>query len=284
MNTVEIEKKLTGSTIEYITVPVEENVRLNIIRFTPENPELEVPAVMVTGLGTIIESFQKLIAYLTKRVPLIYIETREKSSSQIEGNTSFGIETQSLDVVNVIDYFKLDEKGYFLIGYSLGATIIAHSYSKLKNKPAGIIFLDPTPVFRYPKWSLFLIKNFGSRFYTVTKPIAKWYLTHFYINKKEDPEMAVISSQVLDNADPKKFRQAILDIAGYEVWNSLGTINCRTMVVGTSKDGFHNQEEVVRMTQMLANSEFFDLETNLRLHSTEMGEIALRFFQNLSGE
>ena len=94
--------------------------------------------------------------------------------------------------------------------------------------------------------------------------------------------MAVISSQALDNADPKKLRQAILDIAGYEVWDRLEAIKCRTLIVATSKDGFHNQDEIGRMMQMLKDSEFIDLETNLRLHSIEMGEIAFRFIQKLS--
>lgn len=281
MTTFEVEKNISGATCETITIAVEENVRLNVFRLTPENPESKTPVVMVTGLGTIFESFQKVISYLTKRVPLIYIETREKRSSQIEGNTSFGVEIQSVDLVKIIDFLKFDENGYFLLGYSYGAAIIAHSYSLLRNKPAGIIFLDPTPAFRYPKWSLFLIRNFGSRLYFIIKPVAKWYLGNFYINKKEDHEMAVISSQVLDYADPRKLRQAILDIAGYEVWDSLEAINCRTLVVGTSKDGFHNLAEVERMMQMLANSEFLDIETNLRSHSIEMGEIALRFFQKL---
>jgi pimeloyl-ACP methyl ester carboxylesterase len=239
---------------------------------------------MVTGLGTIFESFQGVIFYLAKRMPLIYIETREKRSSQIEGTTSFTIETQSRDIVNVVEYFNLYQNGYFLMGYSLGATILAHGYTYLQKKPEGMILLDPTPVFRYPKWSLLLIRNFGSDLYFILKPIAKWYLRNFYINKKEDPEMAVISSQALDNADPKKLRQSILDIAGYEVWDRLEAINCRTLMAAASKDGFHNQDEIGRMMQRLPDAEFIDLETNLRLHSHEMGKMALRFIRKLSGK
>lgn len=281
MNTVEIEKKITGATKESITVPIEENVRLNVIRFTPEKPESDVPIIMITGLGTIIESFHKVISFLAQRTTLLFVETREKKSSYIEGKRSFGIETQSLDLAKIIDYLKLGGNVYFLLGYSYGATIVAHSYSFLVNKPAGIIFLEPTPVFHYPKWSLILIKYSGSRMYSIIKPFAKWYLGHFYINKKEDNEMAVISSKSLDNADPKKLRRAILDIAGYEVWDRLEIIDCKTLVVGTSKDGLHNKQEVERMVQMLGNAEYLDLETNLRTHSIEMGEIAYRFFQKI---
>ena len=91
--------------------------------------------------------------------------------------------------------------------------------------------------------------------------------------------MAVISSKSLDNADPHKLRNTILDVAGYEVWNNLNFIDCRTLVVGTSKDGLHIKHEVEKMTKMLKNAKYHDMETNLRTHSGEMGKIAFSFFQ-----
>ena len=162
-----------------------------------------------------MESFQEMISYLAAQMPLIFIETREKRSSQIEGETSFSIETQSQDLNRIIDYFRFESNAYFLMGYSYGATIVAHSYHIIENKPAGIILLEPSPEFHYPKWSLVVIKYFGCTLYFILKPFTKWYLGHFYINQKEDKQMAIISSKSLDNADPQKLRRAILDIARY---------------------------------------------------------------------
>ena len=280
MNNDKNEIKIEGTLKESFLVPVNENVILHIIRFLPEKPEVNIPVIMVTGLATLIDSFYEMLSFLARHIPIIYVETREKRSSRINAKVSFGIEAQGHDLAVIMEYFELKEKEYFMLGYSYGATIIAAAYKYCGHKPEGIIFLEPTPVFHYPKWSLLLIRSFGSRLYSILKPIGKWYLRNFYINKKEDEEMAAISSKSLDNADPHKLRNAILDIAGYEVWNNLNFIDCRTLVVGTSKDGLHIKYEVERMTKMLKNAKYLDLETNLRTHSREMGKIAFSFFQN----
>lgn len=280
MKTVENEINIEGTTNKSIFVAIDENVALKVIHFTPEKPEINKTVIMVTGLVTLIESFYNMLSFLARRVPLIYVETREKNSSRINGKVSYGVDTQSYDLATIVSYFELKEKDYFMIGYSYGATIIANSYNYLKQKPGGMIFLEPTPVFRYPKWGLLLIRHFGSSLYSILKPFAKWYLVHFYINKNEDNEMAVISSKSLDNANPGKLRKVILDIAGYEVWDKLDFIDCNVLVIGTSKDGLHIKHEVERMMKMLKNAKFLDLETNLRTHSKEMGEIAFNFFRS----
>lgn len=94
--------------------------------------------------------------------------------------------------------------------------------------------------------------------------------------------MAVISSNSLDNADPKKLKKAILGIAGYEVWDKLKFIDCPVLVVGTSKDGLHKKYETTRMINSIKNCKFIDLETNLRTHSAEMGMIVKEYIKNLN--
>ena len=280
MKNAENEVTIEGTKKKSVFIPVDKNVTLKIIHFTPEKPKTTMPVIMVTGLATLMISFSEVVSFLAQHIPIIYVETREKKSSQIKGKVSYGIETQGHDLATIVNYFKLEEKEYFMLGYSYGATIIADSYRYIANKPKGIIFLEPTPVFHYPRWSLLLVKYLGSQLYFILKPIAKWYLGNFQINKKEDNEMAVITSQSLDNANPYKLKRVILDIAKYEVWEILKFIDCQTLVVGTSKDRLHIKSEVERMLKMLKNAKYLDLQTNLRSHSKEMGEIALSFFQS----
>ncbi len=278
MNFEEIEMDTTGLSLENLSINVAENVYLKVIHIYPDEPRFNVPMIFIPGLATTFKSFQKVITFLAKHIPLFYIETREKRSSRIEGKVSFGIEVQSIDLKKIIEYFDFKDNEYFVMGFSYGASIVAHSYKDLKNKPAGIIFIEPTPEFHYPKWSLIWIRFSGARLYNLTKPFAKWYIRNFHVNKKEDKEMAEISSKALDNADPKKLSQTVLDIAHYKVWDQLPNINCKSLVVGTSKDGFHNKDEILRMNKMIKDSEFLDLETNYRTHSQEMGETAINFF------
>jgi hypothetical protein len=133
--------------------------------------------------------------------------------------------------------------------------------------------MEPTPVFHYPSWSIFIIRWLGLPLYRILIPLAKWCLTNFHIDKKEDNEMAVISYRALDHADPKKLRNSILAIADYQVWDRLVHVDGPVMVVGTSKDHLHNRVETDRMVSLLKDCTYIDLETNLRTHSAEMGEV-----------
>lgn len=257
---------------------VSNDVSLRIIHFKPEMDSIYPPLVMVVGLATVIESFHFIIEELTKDFEIYYVETREKSSSQINGKVSFDMETVAGDIIETINLLGLTNNGYVLFGYSFSATVIIESYSRLKVKPASLLLLSPTPSFYYPSWSLLLIRM-AVPLYGVLKPTAKWYLRNFTINIKEDKDMYRYSSLALDNADPRKLRDAILAIAGYTVWNKLDIIDCATLIVDTSRDGIHRHEDIMRMKNAIKNCTYVDLETNNRTHGNELGPV-IRHFLN----
>ena len=261
-------------------IQIDAQVSLRIIGFTPVTDSGNLPIVMVTGLVTQIDSFRNVLADLSKTHPIYYLETREKKSSQINGAVSYDMETMGKDVARIVHTLGLENDRYVFMGYSFGAAVVADGFRYLKSRPLCILFLEPTPVFHYPPWSLFLIRWFGLTFFSVLKSFGIWYLGKFHINKKEDIEMAVISTRSINNADSRKIRNAILAIAGYQVWDRLNEIKCPSLVVGTSKDGLHIEKEVMQMVDMLG-SRFIDLETNKRTHSEEMAQITIDYIRDV---
>lgn len=257
---------------------VANDVSLRIIHFKPGVDSVYPPLVMIVGLATVIESFQFIVGELTKDFEIYYVETREKSSSQINGKVSFDIETVASDVIETINLLGLPNDGYVLFGYSFSATVIVESYSRLKVKPSSLLLLSPTPSFYYPSWSLPLIRM-AVPLYWVLKPTAKWYLRNFTINVKEDKDMYRFTSLALDRADPRKLRDAILGIAGYAVWDKLNTLDCATLIVDTSRDGIHRHEDIVRMKNAIKNCTYVDLETNNRTHGNALGPVIRNFLK-----
>jgi pimeloyl-ACP methyl ester carboxylesterase len=253
-------------------IKVNENVSLNVVSFSPANNSNYCPIVMLGGLATLIESFRPLLGELTKDCEVHYIETREKSSSQISGKAKFDIETVGLDIVSIIQTLELKENNYMLFGYSFGATVIIDSYCHLESKPQCMLLLSPTPTFNYPAWSLPIIR-LAVPLYPLLKPTAKWYLRNFQINRKEDNEMYLISSRALDKADPQKLKSTILSVVNYIVWERLKLIQCPTLIVATSKDGLHVHEDIKRMENFIKKSDYIDLENNKRSHSAELAII-----------
>ena len=259
---------------------LDDQVSLRVISFEPSTASHNIPIVMVVGLSTMIESFRDILVELTKDFPVHYIETREKKSAKIKGRISFDVQAFGMDVVKIVSMLGVEANNYVLMGYSLGATAIADCHEYIESKPKCLLLMEPTPAFHYPKWSLRLIR-FAVPLYFILKPAAKWYLRRFRINTKEDMEMYLISSRALDNADPLKLKNTILAIAGYSVWQRLETIECPALIVATSKDGLHDHEDIIRMTNGIKYAKYLDLETNKRTHDAEMAIVIRNYVNNL---
>jgi pimeloyl-ACP methyl ester carboxylesterase len=260
-------------------VQVDEKVKLRVVSYNPAFSTANIPIVFIGGLATIMESFGDIIRDLTRDFPFHYIETRERSSSQISGDVNFDIASSARDIDSVVQALELENGKYLFLAYSLGGSIVAESYHFLKSKPRQIIFFEPTPVFHYPKWSIKLMKFSIGFNLSGLRPIAKWYIRNFVIDKRADYEMVVISSRALDNADPYKLRKTILAIADYTVWDKLVSIECPVLIIAASKDTMHVKKEIDRMVTQIKNSTYYDMETNKRSHSVEAAQVIRRFLK-----
>lgn len=260
----------------------DEFVSLRVIHFKPVTLSPYPPIIMVVGLATLIESFRGIIYGLSRDFEIYYVETREKSSSHLSKKAKFDIETVAADLKTVIKLLRLSVNQYVLFGYSYSAAIMVEAYRDLESKPLCLLLLSPTPSFYYPRWSLALIRV-AVPFYGIIKPIAKWYLGSFVINRKEDNDMYLFTSTALDRADPWKLKNAILAIAGFTVWDKLESIDCPTLIVDTSRDGIHLHADIVRMTNSIKGSTYIDLQYSKRTHGGELSIVIKDYLNNLKG-
>lgn len=260
---------------------VNEAVAIRVFTFEPAIDTKSIPIVLVPGLATVIESFHGVLKGVSKNNPVLYIETREKSSSRLSGQVTFNMESLSDDVLSVIHTSGFEENNYVLAGYSLGATAIVDCYQKLLKKPICVILIEPTPVFRLPIWSPILL-YLAVPLYGILKPFAKWYLRNFKINVKDDHEILQITYRALDQADPHKLKNTLLSISGYTSWNRIATVDCPVLVVATSKDTMHEHSDIEKMAGMFVKSEYTDMENNTRTHSEEMAAVILEYVKKIS--
>ena len=69
-----------------------------------------------------------------------------------------------------------------------------------------------------------------------------------------------ISARAIDSANPYKLRSTILAISDYEVWEHLSAIETSTLLVCASKDKFHRHEDLNKISSMIINCSYLDLE------------------------
>lgn len=254
-------------------------ISLRVVSFYPKDSKNYPPVVLIPGHASVMESFRDIIRYLTKIFIVHYVETREKNSSKMNGVKDFGIDAIGNDISFVTSLLGLKDCEYIIVGASLGATAVIGAYRYFKERPGGLILLEPNASFNIPWWSIPFI-FLSSYFYWALKPIAKLYIKHTRVNLQEDYEMYRISSRALDAADPYKLKKSVLALTRYDIWDYVKTIEGPTLIIGASKNSFHKHEDIVKMTTNLKNCTFIDLETSERTHSEEVVEIIKWFAEN----
>lgn len=270
-----------GTGISEQWFSVDDHVNLLVVTFTPPGESKYYPMVFISGLASVLEGFKETLIGLTRDFTIYYVDTREKSSSRITGKVKFDVETFSSDITALIPMLGLEDGKYYSFGYSLGATVIVDSYRHLGSKPYCALLLEPNATFNYPAIAVAIMKLELPLLY-VFKPVVKWYIRHFRINRKEDYDMYLISARSLDSAHPVRLRKTALGISGYKIWDKLDHFTCPTLIVGTSKDHFHSHDEVKRMIASLRNCSYTDLETNRRTHSAELGMVIRQYIDGLN--
>lgn len=251
---------------------------LKIFHLKPSKVVSNTNLLIVGGLTTVVESFAPFLSAISMYFEVYYLETREKKSSRLKDDSQFHMNNFSEDLAFVMNKLFSDKSSVALLGYSLGAAIAIDAYKKMKNKPQALVLLSPTTGFHhYPYWSFLLLRMSSFLNENMMKSFAKWYIGHYVVNSKSDPEMYNISMRAIDSADPSKIKRTILSNQTYVLWDKLAIIDCKTLVVGTSKDGIHQNEEGIRIADSIYGAKFVDLETNDRSHGEELASLIRQF-------
>jgi pimeloyl-ACP methyl ester carboxylesterase len=261
-----------GTRIYEINVEVDEHATIRILHFHPPQPSDSLPLMIVPGLSSVIESFRGVLQEITRTHLVIYVETREKPSSIIRDQCRFDMSSFARDLEVAVDMAGVEEGGYLLAGYSLGAAAIMEAFGRLRVKPARVVLAEPVPQFRIPRWSLPLAR-LAPMLFPVIKPFAKWYMRNFMIDTQKDPEVMQIVERALDKADPLKLGRTIRGIHRFEAWDKLPEIDRPILIVATSGDTLHSHADILRMRKLIPDAEFIDMVDNWRTHSLEMARV-----------
>jgi len=258
-----------------------EKVKIKVIHFSPQSKTNNPPVLFFAGWITLIAAWGNVLKEMTKDFEVFYVETREKMSSQVNGQVDYGVEEIGQDIVALVDFFKFNDKDFILFGSSLGATSILESCLYLKTKPLCLVLIGPNAVFCVPRFGKVIIRIFWPRLYLVLKPFIKWYLKTYRLDVKSDYAQYEKYCNNLDAADPWKLKKAALKLSKYEVWDYIEKIDIPALIVGASKDTLHTPENLHKIVEKMPNATYLDLETNKLTHSEKMVEEMRKYIASL---
>jgi len=271
-----------GVSTQINYVRVSDTVSIRCIEFTPQ--ATDYPTVLfIPGWISLLNSWRYFLPKVTTELHLIFMETREKSSSRVDGKASFSVDDISGDISKVIDHFKLKNNEYILAGSSLGATAILNSYPNLSSTPMGMVLILPNSSFYLPTYTP-ILKIVPPFLLPIMRWVAKWIMLKTKINpndiEHQDRFLAAINS-----ANATRLRDSALAVYAFELnLEKLEQIQIPCLVIGASKDGEHDQDDIREIVSRLPFAEYLDLVTFTATHSRRGAEALLSFVKQLYAE
>lgn len=276
----------TTNVKEYM-FKVSDGVSLKIIDFIPRNVSQEKPVILfVAGWISLISGWRGVLKVLTAEHRVIYCETREKQSSTVPEvkKVSFSIERLKLDIGEIIENIIPPSEKFILAGSSLGASAILEYCASDKRKPVCSVLINPNTEFRFPKFLGSIIPALHPSLYLIVKPVIKWYLRNFRLDKKTCKEQIEKYENTLDCANPYKLKANALAIKNYAIWGRIDNINVPCLVIGATSDKLHATENVKHLLKIIPDSTYIELKSNMENHSEKAGHVILEYSEALSGK
>ncbi len=261
-----------GASYRVDQVPVDEGVILQVVNFTPATNTHRPAVIFVAGWVSHIDGWHEVLLEMTSQFPVLYVETRDKTSAQVSREADYSVAALAGDLAAVVAHYQLAPDDYIMLGSSLGGTAILECFHLLQAKPRCLVLIGPNAEFRLPPLGATFIRLFPPSVYLGLRPIIKLYLRLFRLDVKADYAQYAKYKRVLDAADPWKLKRGMLALATYQVWERLAGINRPTLVIGGAHDVMHEPGNLRRMVSMLPRGQYLDLGTNRATHSSEMVE------------
>jgi len=272
----------SSTAVKEYMLGVSDGVSLKIIDFTPRNISLEKPVIVfVAGWISMISGWKGVLKVLTVKYRVLYLETREKQSSTVPDvkKVSFSMDRLSLDIGEIIEKVIPPSEKFVLVGSSLGATVILEYCGSKSRKPLSAILISPKADFKFPKLLELAIPALHPSLAFLIRPVIKWYLRNFRLDKKNSREQIEKYENTLDCADPYKLKANALALRNYVLLNRVKQINVPCLMIGATTDMLHGTGEIKQIMKIIPDSLYVELESNMETHSEKAGHVILEYIQ-----
>jgi len=271
-------------SVKDYTVTVSDGARLKIIDFIPEGVCSDRPVlIFVAGWISLISGWKGVLREITPLYRTIYVETREKSSSVVTGinKNNFSMERLKHDLHDVVNELIPSGSGYILAGSSLGASTILEYCTDSDRPPLASVLIGPNSEFRFPRILGDIIPLIHPGMYNGVKPVIKWYLKNFRLDKKNSADQIAKYERTLDAADPYKLKANALALKNYRVSGTVSNIKIPCLIVGATTDTLHGTESIKKLTASIPGAEYIELASNTETHNEKGGRLIADYIKRI---
>lgn len=261
---------------------MEPGVRLTVHEWQPGTGG--EPLVFVAGWVSVIEGWRPLLEVLVPQRPVIYIETREKRSAEIDPSRmrpeAFAIPRLGEDVIAVCDRLGVDPDRRVFFGSSMGSNAVLEGFKRGRLAGRGAFLVGPNAEFRFPGWGKALT-YMPAAIYHLARPFMVAYLRRFRVNVNEDPEQMARYERTLKAAHPVRLKLSARSVLGYSLFPDLESVKVPVAIAHAPSDTLHDGHEVQRIVDVLPRGEAVECPSNTYMHTAAVAEDLGRFVESL---
>jgi len=251
-------------------IKVSENVSLRVFLWKPIDKSLRKlsPIVMVPGWGSVFEGWRPLITEWVGRRPIIYIETREKSSAIFETKMEikdFYMSEFTNDIAEIIRILDLKNDLHFFSS-SLGSTILIDGMQSGVIYGKSSIFLAPNQRFIFPLWAKILIKMPLPNF--TLKWLIKAAVWGVERKVKEDGQK-IRYRRTLLSQNFERIRFSARYLMKYTLPDNLSNVIIPCAIITADSDKLHGVKDIENIADRIPNSKIIQVPSNQYAHEAD---------------
>lgn len=257
---------------------VSDGVQLQVFDFFPPDYTPKTPVIVfVAGWISLLRGWESVLKITSRKYRTLYIETREKNSAYFPParKIDFSIDRMSLDIHEILSRTLSEDQPFYFLGSSLGSTIILHYLSMNQKQPKNSFLISPISEFPFPLWLLFVINFFPARFYVAIKPVLKWYLKYFHLDRHNEPEQVKKYEGTIDAAEPVRLKANAYAIKDYNLWDRLAHVKTPVTLIGAETDKLHGIDTLKKMVSTMSFARLEMMTSNKETHSERAGSFVV---------
>lgn len=283
MNYLEYTGESTSVSEYYIEMS--DGASVKIIDFVPDNisGQNRPVIVFIAGWISLISGWKGLLKEITPHFRTFYVETREKASSRVNNvkKESFTINRLKQDIGDTVRQIISEDTPFVLAGSSLGASTILEYLSDAEISASAAVLIGPNYEFRFPKILGDMVPAVPPGMYFAVKPVIKWYLKNFRLDKKKSPEQVEKYNRTLDAADPYKLKANALALKNYKITGNIGNIKIPCLVMGATTDRLHGSDIIKKIASAMPEGEYIELASNMETHNEIAGRVIADYLNRI---
>jgi pimeloyl-ACP methyl ester carboxylesterase len=266
---------------------VDDGVELRVLHWWPRDATDGRPLVFVAGWVSVVEGWLPVLKAMVATRPVVYIETREKQTARIDRRRmrveEFTVERLALDLIAAARALSLTEPGAVWFGSSMGSNAILEALKRGRLGARAAFLVGPNAQFQIPAWGRPVLYG-PAWLYHPIKYFVFWYLRHFRVDARSEPEQMQRYERTLRAAHPLRLKLSARAILDYQVWPGLDSIDVPVAIAYAASDTLHSEQEVRQIVAGMPRGRAVECPTNRYMHDAPIVDELDRFIRELDAD